>query len=256
MNHRLAPLRMTFSDDGSPAADAAWEWVIAQTWPGWRVDVLQSRLADVAHRESERPRRAPRRCGFRSVRTLTSTLEPRVAAASHQGSDLIVLGDDAGHALRGSTAGQVIAWLSRHSSVPLLVARRPGAVRSVLACVGGSTDVGPGVDTLVSLPWVEQAQVVVLTVVGLGGDAPAAAHRAAQVLMAAGVRARVRVVQPDQVIATSSPTYRILQTIDRLQPDVVVVGNDAARIGHAVRGSVAREVLRHAPCSVLLAGRR
>lgn len=253
MTEARAPRNLTVGDDASPGADAAWSWVTSQTWPGWRVDVVQTGSADGTSRS--RARHAPRRCGFGAVRMVPSPLEPAVAVAQHRGSDLVVVGDPAATDDGASCAGGALAWLVRHCTVPVLLARGPRPVRSVLVCVGATRRPRLDLDAVVGLPWMASASVTVLSVRGAEEGAPPHAVHAVAALSDAGMPAHLRVVESDRAIATSSPAFRILEVAERQAIDLVVLGDFASGLVRWLRGSVGRDIARDARCSVLVARR-
>ena len=249
--------RLTFGDDRTPASDTAWEWVTAQRWPDWRVDVVRA-VSVTARRSSLAPaRRAPARCGFASVRTIDSPLEPRAALIAHAGTDLLVVGAQA-----WSSSGQPVGLGStvdavvRRAGCPVVVARDSRPVHSVVACVDDSAASWTVARVLLTSPLLERATVTVLTVAGVEGVTASQPREVVDALAAAGVRAHLRVVDPDDIIATSGPGFRIAEVVERVRPDLVAVGAPGsgltARIA-GLRGSVAMQVARTVSCSVLLA---
>jgi nucleotide-binding universal stress UspA family protein len=250
--------RLTFGDDCSPGSDDAWEWVVAQSWPDWRVDVLQAGMGDADTAASAVPRVAPRRCGFVSVRTVTSRLEARVALPAHVGSDLIIVGArGTGGGVVRTRLGGTAEWLANHVEVPVIVARRGGPVRTVLACVDGSASDEAVVASLLSMPWADRAMVTVLSVLGADESRLEAAQRVAHALADTGVRAQPRVTAPDPTTIASNPRFKVFEVIDGMRPDLVVVGRHGdSRLMRALKGSTATDVAGYADCSVLLAGCR
>ncbi len=255
--HAVAMSRLTFGDDLSPASDAAWTWVTAQRWPDWRIDILRSIPPSDGPRPSAPARAAAARCAFRSVRTIDSPLAPRAALAAHRGTDLLVVGAQAWTTGPATGLGGTVDALVRRSSSPVVVARAGGPISNVVVCVDESAAASAAASTLLAAAaLVERAAVTVLTVVGPDGTPPAQPERVVQTLVGAGVRAHLRVVEPDDVIATSSPAYRIVEVVERVRPDLVVLGAPGRGLASRVRGlrrSVALQVARQVPCSVLLA---
>lgn len=244
--------RMTFGDDLSPASEDAWAWVTAQSWPGWRVDVL--RAGGSPDTESANERHAPRRCGFTTVRTLSTPLEPRSALTGHEGTDLLVIGGRTGGALTPTTLGGTAEWLLSHAEVPVIMARPGGPVRTVLACIDPPRHALAAVNALIRLPCAERAVVTVLAVRGADGSYHAEADEAVRALTDASVRAHLRVVEPHSTIAVSSPQYRIFDAIDQMKPDLIVVGGARpSRVVRTIEGSTSLDIARYALCSVLVA---
>lgn len=249
--------RLTFGDDGSTRSDEAWQWITRQAWPGWSVDILHAGTAADAHSEPLRPRTAPRRCGFERVRVLSTPLEPTVALARHAGTDVLVIGGRAGDSRASGGLGSVAEALIQHVDVPTVVARQGGAVRRVLAYVGDETPADwSGLAVLQGLPWMEPAVVTVLAVTDPGGPDLRKAQVVVEHLTSAGVRAQLMTVSPHATVAMSRPIHRVVETIDRMRPDLIVLaGPRRSRFAQRITGSVAVEVSRSARCSVLLTRR-
>lgn len=237
---------LTFGDDGSPASDAAWAWVTAQSWEGWSVDVLRPGMAEGGTCGAPRERAAPRRCGFLRVRELTSPLDPTTALTSHSGTDLLVVGF-------GGVAERLVARVE----VPTVVAREGREVRHVLAYVGDETpSTWSGLDVLTGLPWSDSA---VVTVLALTDPARAHVDRAQRVvdhLKSAGLRAELQTASPDTTVVMSRPVHRVVEISDRMQPDLVVLAAPRrSRMARRILGSVALDITRGVSCSVLLTTR-
>lgn len=248
--------RLTFGDDLSETSDRAWAWVTAQTWSGWRADVV--RPAATADDLERRPpaRTAPNRFGFTSVRTIDTPLAPQVALAAHSGTDLLVAGPGAWSGGRTVALSGAVDGLVRRGDTPIVVARQGGPVRTVLACVDDSAASAAVVDTVLALPLSERAVVTVLTVTGLDGTADTRPEQAVAALAAAGVRGRLWAVEPDDMIATSGPGFRILDVVERTRPDLVALGAPGRSLLARVRAghpSVAVQVASQSACSVLVA---
>ena len=82
--------------------------------------------------------------------------------------------------------------------------------------------------------------MVVLTVAGPDGAVPTQPDAVVRALVAAGLRAHLRVAEPDDVIATSGPAFRIVDVVERVRADLVVVGTPRpslrTRLGGLRRG--------------------
>ncbi len=46
---------LLFADDGSDGSTHAWEWISAQSWPGWQVRVLTVQRQGIDHRDPQPP---------------------------------------------------------------------------------------------------------------------------------------------------------------------------------------------------------
>lgn len=245
---------MTFGDDGMPAADAAWGWVTAQRWPGWQVDVLRAGVTRTAPSTAQPRRWAPKSCEFARVRHVETANEPVSALTSHAGTDLLVVGAGPMGRLLPASLGRTVEALMRRSAVPLIIARDGGTVRKVLVCVPDSEQPWRGVHVVMGLPWTGYASAVVLTVVSSKESLAAEGRRVTGALSERGIRAEFRTSVPEPTVAQASPGHAILSQIDRMRPDLVVVGAPhGPRLASALTGSVAAEVAREANCPVLLA---
>ncbi len=254
--------RLTFGDDGSAGADVAWEWVTAQVWPSWQVDVLQGAATpSLAGTDSPATRWAPSRCGFASIRTVTSPLDPKLALASHSGTDLVVIGPHRLGTDRLADLGGTARALVMEGEMPVVVAHAADPVRSVVACFDGSVNSQAALEALALLPLSRTSTVTLLTVRSLADEASsessAAASRAASYLADLGVRASIRAAEPASSAVLASPAHRILDFADRTRPDLVVLGRSGkGTVGRLVNGSVSAHVAGKATCSVLVAGTR
>jgi nucleotide-binding universal stress UspA family protein len=256
---------LTFGDDRSAGADAAWSWVTAHPWPLWEAEVVtvtipRTRQSDVSCSDAEprpwippEPRRAPASCGFGSVRHLAAQSDPRLVLGQRAGSDLVVVGHRGQGLLKALHLGSTAEWLMRCPTAPLVIARKPQRTRSILVCVDGSRHAQAAVEYLGSLPWVAGTTATVLGVVQWQDDLPATVNRAARELSGAGVRARPMVVEPDLLTLTINPHLTIVEQLDARNIDLVVLGTSGkGPLRRIWVGSVASAVARHADCSVLV----
>jgi nucleotide-binding universal stress UspA family protein len=256
---------LTFGDDHSSGADAAWSWISSHPWPQWSVEVVTvtiptGRAVDspLGHTNLQpwdppMPRRAPGSCRFESVTHLAAENDPRVILGGRSGSDLVVVGPRGQGLLKELRLGSTAEWLMRCPSAPLIIARRPVTTRSIMVCVDGSHHAAAAVECLASMPWVAGTSVTVLGVAQWSDDLTIAVEDAAGKLRAAGANSTPLVVEPDRLSITISPHLTIFQHLDDRAPDLVVLGT-SGRTGLARLwvGSVASAVARHARCSVLL----
>jgi nucleotide-binding universal stress UspA family protein len=246
----VIPSTVTFADDGSAGADAAWSWLTALVWPGWRFDVVRTASA-------RGPRRiAPSRCGLARLRTIDTPLAAATALLQHSGTGLFVVGeaDDSADGSLGSRSTAVTLIADGH--VPVLVARRGSALRSVLVVADGSPQADAAARVLAALPPAERA---VATAVAFADAAAAAAERADSLrtaLAGAGIRAGTRVLEPDPTVVGSRPAAMLQAEIGRRAPDLVVIGGrGTGPLARRAPGCLPLEVLRTAGCSVLVGPR-
>jgi nucleotide-binding universal stress UspA family protein len=192
-------------------------------------------------------------------------------AAAAMGADLIVVGSRGHGTIETMVLGSVSAELVEHAPVPVLVARGSSVDRVALAW-DGSASAQAAADLLRTWPLFASSDVVVVTVTdvgppwwaGFGESSPslvpmyldaAEAARArdgdlakamADDLRRAGFQARAEPLEGD-------PADQILAAARDGAVDLVVMGT-RGRTGLArlLLGSVARNVVTHAPCSVLV----
>lgn len=257
--------RLAFGDDGSPGADRAWQWLIHQRWPGWRVDVISvdppdpSIAAPIAcppltESTPGHPRTAPDSCGLAAVRYLSTTSDPRLVLSETTDIDLTVIGPRGAGLLKALHLGSTAEWLIRCPTSPVLIARGESKVERVLVCVDGSGHSKAAVEALTLLPWVADTAVTVLAVVEAAGDVRPEAAKAQARLRSTGARVDVLIVEPDILALTVNPRLSITHAIEDLQPDLVVLGTQGLTgLSRILVGSVASAIARQAPCSVLLA---
>jgi nucleotide-binding universal stress UspA family protein len=197
-----------------------------------------------------------------------STLADEAAAI---GADLIVVGSRGHGTIETMVLGSVSAELVEYASIPVLVARGSSADRVALAW-DGSASAQAAADLLHTWPSFATSEVTVVTVTdvgppwwtGFGESSPslvpmyldaAEAARArdrelanamADDLRRAGIQARAEPREGD-------PADQILAAARDGGVDLVVMGT-RGRTGLArlILGSVARNVVTHAPCSVLV----
>jgi nucleotide-binding universal stress UspA family protein len=167
-----------FADDGSDAADIAWEWICAQDWAGWHVDCLYVEELAVPtfsvdpDAETPKPwdppepmqRQAPASCGLGSVEYLKALGDPRVVLYKVPPPDVLVLGkgriETAMAALLGSTA----RYLMESPPAPVIIAKTASEVRKVLVCSDGSIHSNAALEAFVGLPWAGRCDVDVVYV--------------------------------------------------------------------------------------------
>lgn len=209
------------------------------------------------------------RCDIREGRPERVIVEVAVQVAA----DLIVVGEYGHHGRRADVLGTTADWLTRAAPVPVLLSRglRPSHPRRILLAVEES----PLLDELVD--WgrfcgqcfgAEIFAIYVLDADLLDRFQRVASDRSGPELErevadegAAWLRrllGKAGFTEGDvRVEATvGDPVRRILDAIRRFEAELAVVaGRGAGWVGEAVIGSVARSVLRAAPCPVLVVNR-
>ena len=194
-----------------------------------------------------------------------------VALAEHIGADLIIVGSRGRGPIASMLLGSVAAEVVDHAPCPVLVARTERVGRLLLAADGSVDSIG-ATQLLTTWPLFQGLHARVVSVVPRAdGDAPIGAPRHA-VASEADARSIDAVRSMYQLVAQRDATrlseagvparaeVRLGDIADQLitaaiesEADLIVMGSHG-RTGfeRVLLGSVARNVLYHAPCSVLI----
>jgi nucleotide-binding universal stress UspA family protein len=195
-----------------------------------------------------------------------------VDEATEMRADIIVLGSRGLGRLRSMLLGSVSAEVVDHAPCPVLVARAP-SVEAVLVAVDGSTTAIRAVENLADAQYLAGHRLEVLSVgplfhafrpywavdlvepaartpqVDMTEDRQQAelhAARAAETLGGSGFQVR-------WTIATGDPSHEIIEAAHNLGCNLIVMGSRGLTgLDRLLLGSVARNVLLHAPTSVLI----
>lgn len=251
---------LAFADDLSSGADTAWAWVCAQSWPGWRVDVVTVDGAISVDSTNGTwqawvpgtPRQAPDGTAIAGVQHLVVGGDARSELAAVR-ADLMVAGPRGTGILKRLHIGSVVESLLGRSISPLLIARDPVPVRHALLAVDGSVHARQATELLGSMPWLPSVHVTVIGVDegdhAIGSAVDAAANALAGV--AAGVDRRI--LDYDEQSITVNVRYQIDEYLKDHHFDLLVLGTKGLHGVERLRlGSVADYFVHHAPCSVLL----
>ncbi len=256
---------LAFGDDHSVGADVAWRWVTAQEWDGWGVDVvtvtaagpdMDSWLSHPPLHEyaSESPRVPAEGSGIGPVRHLTTAFDPRQVLCQLTGADLTVIGARGRGILKAMHLGSTAEWLLCCPTTPLVIARAPDPVRTVVACVDGSGHARAMVNALIGLPWIRGRHVAVLGVAEAGEDIVDEVNTAAEALGIAGADVETSVIDPNPRAVFVNARYVLMAEVDHRRPDLVALGTKGLTgMRRITVGSVASTIAHHADCSVLLA---
>ncbi len=189
--------------------------------------------------------------------------------------DLLVVGSRGRGGIATSVLGSVSAELVDRAPCPVLVARRPTLDRIVLA-EDGSAIAAVGARVIADMPPLAKRPVHVVSVVDVpfpimvadptGTSVAVEAYRAYEASMptlrashAAFARERAQALEMLGIQATSEQregdaASELIAAAQEHQADCIVVGSRGQTgLRRLVLGSVARGVLLHAPCSVLIA---
>jgi nucleotide-binding universal stress UspA family protein len=217
-----------------------------------------------------------RRFATPDISVETQVLRERAATAildqAARKVDLIVLGNRGRGPFESAVLGSVSAEVANASRRPVLIARRDRISR-VLLGVDGSHDAAAAVEVVQRWSILHGAQVKVLSVAEadpqwnpwLQGQTLREAHLAGQANLhqrhealarEAAADLRSAGIQADNAVADGNPAHRLVEEAVNWDADLIVVGHHGHNGHNGLEwlfvGSVARSVLYHAPCSVLI----
>jgi nucleotide-binding universal stress UspA family protein len=289
-------MRVLLAADGSPSAESARRLVRSLRWPTGTVLEVVSALEPTTEFVGGRSLRFaasdPSRDAWLAVqgvldaamtgldapdRIVTRVLLTGRAAsaivdhAAASRAELVVIGSRGLGPIRSMLLGSVSAEVVDHAPCPVLVVRRPGIDRILLAVDGSSsahaaTTFLGGCHALVPYP-VEVLSVALpppplpVPVTGLADaafeayDADVRSHRAHAEAIAAHATEALRVNgRPARwSISQGDPAHEILEAVRALGTDLVVLGSRGhSGLKRVLLGSVARNVLLHTDASVLI----
>ncbi len=160
---------VVLADDGAPASDVAWAWLIGHRWQGWELQVVTVRWAALAGGSDLKPsrvvpRRPPQETALSAWDHVEETGDPRVVLLGRSDAGLMVLGcHHRGH-LAGLWAGSTTEWLLVHPPAPILIARHGHPTRSVALCVDGSLHAQRALQAFIALPWSREVALSLVSV--------------------------------------------------------------------------------------------
>jgi len=251
---------LLFADDGSPGADQAWAWVIAQNWDGWQLTVLTVEPVGVSHAEPQEPRSwvprvervLPESTGAETIEFLIADGDPR-EVLSNVAADLLVIGRRGSGFLKRLHIGSVAEALLDNPSAPLLIAHGGNPVQHITLAVDGSRYASRATEVLADMPWLAGARVTVLGVDEGDGHARAAVETATGQLVDHAVAIDRRVIDHDPDALTVNVRYALDHYIAEHPCDLVVCGTKGLTGSERLRlGSVADYIAHHVDASVLL----
>jgi universal stress protein E len=190
---------------------------------------------------------------------------------SRRNSRLVVVGPHRNSAIPDAVSGTITEKVLAAATSPLLIARREmrGPYREVLVALDDTPHSAHVVRAVESLHLTEERPATVIhahespyagmmNTLGTGPDAAESYAASARAQAHAGIRDLLQTHSSDAeryeiMIVERRPASGILGTIERLQPDLVVLGTRArGRFSRALLGSVASNVVSAAQCDVLL----
>ena len=191
-----------------------------------------------------------------------------VETAEESGADLLVIGV-AGSDSEGKGLGATALRVARHAHCPVLVVRKGPAKGPILAATDLS-DPAQGAlsmaallafktgEPLVALHVVDYSPVVVVPeAFGPGIPIPVSDDEHKAILQAANDRL-IEVlagleIKADRLVEEGAPSERIVGAAELLEASILVMGTaGGGGLRRMLLGSVAEDVLRAAPCSVML----
>lgn len=195
-----------------------------------------------------------------------------VEAAEDLNADLIIVGSRGHGTIASMVLGSVSAEVSDHAPCPVLVARTPVLTHAILG-LDGSISARGAEDIVATWPIFETIPIEITTVgpmglpwtsglalsaaepqvgeVGETMDALATEPRGVGEAAAARLRAAGRHVSAR--VINGAPATELIRFAEDQQADLIVVGTHGRTgLARALMGSVARNVMLHAPCSVLV----
>ncbi len=191
-----------------------------------------------------------------------------VETAEESGADLLVIGI-AGSDSSGQGLGASALRIGRHAHCPVLVVRGGLAKGPILAATDlsdpaqGALSMAALLSTrlqepMVALHVVDYSPIVVVPeAFGPGIPIPVSDEEHQAILKAAGDRLNEVLtrleIKADRLLEEGAPPERIVAAAEQLEASLVVVGTaGGGGLRRMLLGSVAEDVLRKAPCSVLL----
>jgi nucleotide-binding universal stress UspA family protein len=214
-----------------------------------------------------------RRIAAPDLTVQTQVLRGRAATslldrASEFKANLLVVGHRGRGPFESAVLGSVSAEVVDHSQVPVLVARRDHIARIVLGD-DGSGSAAAAADTIRRWSALHGAPIRVLSVADVdpqwnpwlrGAEMRAAqAARTASMHEHQGARARTTAAALEKaglvaegVVEEGNPAHRLVEAAVNWDADLIVVGAHGHGGLGPIVGSVARAVLYHASCSVLV----
>lgn len=251
---------LVMADDHSTGADLAWEWVSAQSWPGWRVDIVtvETRAPGLDSTSAPRewtpanPRSAPQNSHITTLRHLRTSGDPRSVLAQAP-ADLLVIGQRGTGLLKRLHIGSVVESLLDCPCAPLLIARAGDPVHHALIAVDGSAHARKATQLLASMPWIGSVHATVIGIDEGDGTAITAVGEAAAELADRAAGVDQRVIEHDPQSITVNVRALLEEYIKDHQFDLLVMGTKGLHGVQRLRlGSVADYLAHHAPCSILL----
>lgn len=253
---------LTFGDDGSVGASAAWGWLTAQKWPGWQVNVVTVTHPEDALAVSDRtlhewtppaPRTLPETCECSGITFVTAAGDARSVLCEDPKSELVVVGARGKGFLKWLHIGSTVHGLLHNPEKAIVIGRTPDQVRRLLVCIDGSENADRAAKFAAGLPWIAGTHVVVVSVVDGTTDLRGKVEEVRAQFEAAGATAEAVIIEPNPLILTVNVRDTLLEAVSTLTPDLVVAGmRGMSTLERISVGSIADTIAQRARCSVLL----
>lgn len=254
----------------------SWQELMGRPWMAvgpLNMDELEraevDRVRTVAERAASELSHAGRRADATVVRGRPA--DCILSAASDRHADLIVVGSRGMGDMESALVGSVSSEIVDHAPCPVLVARSATLARSLIAD-DGSGGAHRALDWVAARPHLLGGHALVVGVVELPMLWPDALVSLAPTTMQMLVEARqtaadvtsdhIRARAGDLVatgidaehqVRTGQPAAELIATAKETGADLIVVGSHGRTgLARLALGSVSRNVLHHAPCSVLV----
>lgn len=268
-------MRVLVAYDGSDSADQAIDLVTGVAWPatsevrivtayqlvfpgeivdGGLVEEIfederaeAERLSSSAHRRVERPGLVTR-SEVIAGRPASVILEVARAFAA----DLLVVGSRGRGPFTSALLGSVSEELVDHARCPVLVTRG-SSLRRVLLADDGSPDARSAAALVAGWPILRESQFRVVTVAETRSEAGSPLEVAERIAQASADRLRGAGLAADTEVRQGDPAEAIVAAAGAWPADLIVIGTRGQTgLTRLLHGSVARKVLLHAGCSVLI----
>jgi len=198
-------------------------------------------------------------------------------AARSSNADLITMGARGIKGIASAFLGSVTRLVATHSSLPVLVVkgdekRSPGPLK-ILFAVDGSVHSWAAGEFLSSIPFPEDSEVTILQVIASGfsdmperfamelndriketvADARSREFTESERILEAARKPLDKKFRAVSVLSrVGDPSAEIVRAATSMKVDIIAMGCRGKREMKGLMGSVSRNVLTHAPCSVLI----
>ncbi len=200
-----------------------------------------------------------------------------IAAADESGTDMIVMGARGIKGIRSFFIGSVTKSVALNSSRPVLITKLPlrceGPLKVLFVTDGSDYSIEAG-KFLATVPFPRNTELTILNVIWSDfSDIPerfvleinermkdmVAEKRSMEFQESESITLRARELLEKRfnkiqaISRLGDPSSEILKTAEAVLPDIIALGCRGLRGMKGMMGSVSRNIITHAPCSVLVA---